>query len=407
MKTAEHFTKERLAAYACDSLRASEAEAVERHLLVCAACRDLMPAPTPEQFWSALLADKPARAENLPSENPFPAASPLQTVFSFFRQPAVLGVCALILVATFSFVIWLGRSESLKHAASEQDVAQMTQTPKKAESPNAENNLPTVEQPSVATGDEIQKVENQRKVQPPQPRPNRENNNLMNASENRNKPSITEDRELAMLLEKTPPTVSSLSPNASTLRRSGDNENKQISNAAPTFALLAPVGETTLETAPVFRWQIAANAVSYRISILDEDFNEVLTAEVSTNRFKTDKPLKRGAKYLWRVAAQTVDGEIVAPQPPQPPAVFRVAAETVESRIASLNRNGNDRLKLAVFYASEGMLNSAHCTLREILARKPKDKAARRLLVRVERWKKENNATAQRCGPSTATNADQ
>jgi hypothetical protein len=54
------------------------------------------------------------------------------------------------------------------------------------------------------------------------------------------------------------------------------------------------------------------------------------------------------------------------------------------------------------------MLDSAACTLKEILAKNPKNNAARRLLAQVERWKKENNATVQRCGPApTVTKADQ
>lgn len=57
MKTVEHLTKEQIAAYAARSLQLAriETDVIEIHLLQCAACRDLMPAPTPEQFLSALL----------------------------------------------------------------------------------------------------------------------------------------------------------------------------------------------------------------------------------------------------------------------------------------------------------------------------------------------------------------
>jgi hypothetical protein len=223
-------------------------------------------------------------------------------------------------------------------------------------------------------------------------------------AENSKKPEETENSELAQLIENTPPAVSSLRPNGQTTLRG----NTQNSNpASPAFSLFAPVGETVLEDMPEFRWEKVPNAKSYRISILDQDFNEVLTTEVSGNSFKPGKALKTGAKYLWRVEAQTENGKIVAPLPPQPPAVFRIAPATTEIRIASLKKNENDRLKLAVFYASEGMLDSAVCTLKEVLKKNPKHKAARRLLAQVEQWKKENNATVQRCGPSTATKADQ
>ncbi len=404
MKTVEHLTKEQLDAYAADLLAPAETDAVGRHLLQCAACRDALPAPTPEQFWSALLDDEPEREEIFGGENLSPAASPLSAVFAFFRQPAFLGACGLILIAAFSFVIW--RSRSASHQ-SKTELAQTNETPKNAETLNAESNLPTTEKSPDAPGDEVQKIESpQNSERQPHLRPTKPDANLPQTKGNLNEVAEMQNRELAKLLENVPPVVSSLRPNGEVLLRGkGDKPNSKL--AAPTFPLLTPVGETVLETVPEFRWQKIPNATSYRISLLDAEFNEVATAEVSGNSFKLDKPLNRGAKYLWRVAAQTPSGEIVAPLPPQPPAVFRVAEEKTEYQIESLKKNENDRLKLAVFYAQEGMLESAACTLKEILAKNPKHKAARRLLAQVERWKKENNATVQRCGPSTATKADQ
>lgn len=397
MKTINHLTKEQLAAYAEHSFSPIETDEIEKHLLRCAACRDSLPAPTPVQFWSALLLDETEREESFEIENPSPAASPFSTVFSYFRQPAFVGAGALILIAVCSFLIWLGAS---KQSNTQQQAAQTVETPK------TENNFPTSGKLPAENDDDVQTVESRENPQSPPRRLTKPESNLPNTSENSNKQKETENRELARLLEKTPPAVSSLRPNRQMVLRNGTGDNP-TSNSKTTFALIAPVGETVLETATEFRWQKIPNAASYRISILDEDFNEVLTAEVSGNSFKPDKPLKRGAKYLWRVAAQTANGEIVAPLPPQPPAVFRVAAANAENRIASLKKNESDRLKLAVFYAKEGMLDSARCTLREILAKNPKHNAARRLLAQVERWKKENKTIVQRCGPSTATKADQ
>ncbi len=395
MKTVEHLTKEQLVAYAARSpLAPAETDAVEKHLLQCAVCRDAMPVPTPEQFWSALL-DETEFDENFEAEKISPARSPFPAVFAFFRQPLAWGTLALLFVAGISFLIWRGASEQPN---SSNEVVQTVETPK------TENKLPTNENSSVSTGVEARNSNSLEGNSQPQPRLKQPQINLPVVGENLKKSEETENRELAQLIENTPPAVSSLRPNGqTTLRGKTQNSNP----AMPSFALLTPVGETVLENMPEFRWEKAANARSYRISILDADFNEVLTTEVSGNSFKLDKPLKPGAKYLWRVEAQTESGKIVAPLPPQPPAVFRVAPATAESRIASLKRNETDRLKLAVFYAQEGMLDSAACTLKEILAKNPKHKAARRLLAQVERWKQENQTTVQRCGPSTATKADQ
>ncbi len=397
MKTIDHLTKEQLVAYAARSpLAPTETDMVEKHLLQCAVCRDALPAPTPQQFWSALL-DETEFDENFEADNISPAREWFPTVFAFLRQPLAWGTLAVLFVAGISLLIWLGAS---KQTNLKTEVAQTVETPK------SENILPTNETPPVSPGAETGNSNSSERNSQPQPRLKQPQSNLPAVAENLKKSEETENRELAQLIENTPPAVSSLRPNGQTTLRGSDNQ-KNSTSASPSFSLLAPVGETVLENMPEFRWEKAANARSYHISILDADFNEVLTTEVLGNSFKLDKPLKPGAKYLWRVEAQTESGKIVAPQPPQPPAVFRVAPATVESRVASLKKNESDRLKLAVFYAQEGMLGSARCTLQEILAKNPKQKAARRLLTQIERWKKENNATVQRCGPSTATKADQ
>lgn len=394
MKRSEHLTKEQIAAYAARSpqLARSETDEIEIHLLQCAACRDFTPAPTPEQFWSALL-DETEIDESFETENVSPSRSPFSPIFAFFRQPLAWGALAVIAITGISLLVWRG---SPTQSSPKMEVAQTVETPK------IENKLSANENSSGSTSIETQTSDSPKENSQPQLK--QRQSNLPAVAGNSKKPEETENMELAQLIENTPPVVSSLRPNGqTTLRGNGQNSD----SAAPTFALLTPVGETVLENAPNFRWEKVPNAKSYRISILDQDFNEVLTAEVSGNSFKSDTPLKPGAKYLWRVEAQTETGKIVAPLPPQPPAVFRVAPATAESRIASLKKNENDRLKLAVFYAKEGMLDSAACTLKEILAKTPKHKSARRLLAQVERWKKENQTTVQRCGPSTATKADQ
>jgi hypothetical protein len=281
MKAVEHLTKEQIAAYAARSpLAPPETDEIEIHLLQCAACRDLMPAPTPEQFWSALL-DETEFDEIFEAENPPPARSPLSLVFAFFRQPLALGALALIIVASVSFLIWRG---AMKQSNLTNEVAQT------AEPPKTENASPSGEISPVSTGDETQKNNSPEVNSRPQPRSKQANDNSPILAENSKKPREAEDRELAQLIENTPPAVSSLRPNGqTTLRGNGQNSN---SATAPTFALLTPVGETVLENAPDFRWEKVPNAKNYRISILDADFNEVLTAEVSGNSFKSDKPLK-------------------------------------------------------------------------------------------------------------------
>ncbi len=162
MKTVEHLTKEQIQAYAADSLAQIESSAIEKHLLQCAACRDALPAPTPERFWSALLEDEPKREESFAIENLSPAKSPFATVFSFFRQPVAWGAAALILLAGISFLIWIGTA---KQSNPKTQVAQTVEAPK------VENKLPTDEKLSVTTGDETKEIENSENSQPSSRRP--------------------------------------------------------------------------------------------------------------------------------------------------------------------------------------------------------------------------------------------
>ncbi|NEL61309.1 hypothetical protein G3V73_23925, partial [Escherichia coli] len=107
MKTIDHLTKEQLAAYAAQSpLAPTETDVVEKHLPQCAVCRDALPAPTPQQFWSALL-DETEFDENFEAENVSPVRALFPTVFAFIRQPLAWGALALLFVAGVSLLIWL------------------------------------------------------------------------------------------------------------------------------------------------------------------------------------------------------------------------------------------------------------------------------------------------------------
>lgn len=402
MNVSEHLTKEQIAGYAADSLAHEEKREIGRHLLQCADCRNLLPVPTTEQFWSALMGES-ERDENFSVEKHSSSSkkSPFSAIFSFFQPSSTMAwsAGAFVFVAAFSLFIWLGAT---KQSNSSGEIAQTVESPKVLETPIIENIQPGNKNLPVSISVDSSKnansnIENAENSQPA-PLSKQSKGNPIIVRENSKISEKTEDRELAVLLDNTPPAVSSLRSNEKTVLRSGGSNN-QTTDSAGGFALLTPVGETVLETAPEFRWNPAANAKGYKISIFDEDFNEVLTAQVSGNSFKPDKPLKHGAKYLWRVAAQTDEGETLAPRPPHPPAMFRIAEEKTENRIESLKNNKNNRFRLAVFYAKEGMLDAAQCTLLEILREKPNHKAARRLLAKVRQWKEENQTFTQRCGP--------
>lgn len=395
MNRAKHLTKEQLFGYAADSLEPSQENEVGKHLLLCADCRKHLPAPTPQQFLSELLGETERSEQQHSFEKSFSPRARFLALHSLLLtgRKSAWSAAILILVAGFSFLIWRGM------AIKPSDPSELARTTaiesNQIETPIDENSISSSDQKVLKN----EETKNLPLSAPPSKKPKNFPSSVTEQSDR--KLNRIEDVELAQIIENTPTAVLSLRPKGTAVLRS----NSDNSEPGKTFTLINPVGETVLETSPEFRWEKAASAESYRITIFDAEFNEVLTATVSDNRFKPDKTLTPGAKYLWRVAAQTADGEVIAPSLPQPPAMFQVVSKTAETRIQSLKKS-DDQFKLASFYAREGMLDLARCTLKRILLQNSEHRAAGRLLAKVMKWQKENKAVAQRCGVESSANTD-
>ncbi len=394
MNRVQHPTQEQIFGYAADSLESSRVAEIGRHLLLCADCRKLMPVPTPQQFRAVLLGETNHSEQFHSSEESYSARARFNAILSLVGggRRLALSVGALILVAGFSFLIW-------QEAAKPSNPSELARTTV-IESNRSET--PINENPRDASDEEVLENEETGNLTLSAPPSKKLKNSPPPVTDQSGrKLNRIDGVELARIIENSPAAVLSLRPKGTAVLRSdsGNSEEKK------TFTLTNPVGETVLETAPEFRWEKAAGAQGYKITIFDAEFNEVLTATVSENRFKPNKALTPGAKYLWRVAAQTADGEVIAPSLPQPPAIFRIASENAEARIQSLKKS-DDRFKLALFYAREGMLDLARCALENILLRSSEHRAARRLLAKVARWQKENKTVVQRCVVEPSSNAD-
>lgn len=382
----KHLTEEQLSGYVSDSLGASKANEVGRHLLQCENCRSLLPAPTPQLFLSALFGETEDQYQDFlqasASKQPF-----ISVIFSpFFKGRGLAwSAGALILAASFSFLLW---ETAIKQPNITTELAKTDSIEANSSNTSVDKSLSnSMTEKSVITQDEKKPALAVTSTKKLDKSPSFAVNEVKSVKK-------LEEIELAQITEKIPAVVLSLRSNDSAVLRT----NSDNTEAKKTFQLINPVGETVIETAPEFHWEKSADAESYRITIFDADFNEVLTEEVSENRFKPDQSLKPGTKYLWRVAAQTESGEVIAPRLPQPPAMFRVAPKNAGSQIESYKKDKDAQFKLALFYARAGMLDLAHCTLKWILTKNSKHRAANRLLVKVEQWRKENKIGVQRCG---------
>ncbi|MBK9317062.1 MAG: zf-HC2 domain-containing protein [Acidobacteria bacterium] len=152
-----------------------------------------------------------------------------------------------------------------------------------------------------------------------------------------------------------------------------------------TFRLISPVGRIVESVRPAFRWQSMTGVVGYTVSIYDPEYREVAVSPViSETRWTPDLNLRRGQTYLWQVTARLEDGDVRAPAPNQPEAMFRVLDGYWAGRIAEARGNyPGTRLLLGSIYAKAGMIVEAERELRELVKSNPESDFARRLLDEV------------------------
>ena len=74
------------------------------------------------------------------------------------------------------------------------------------------------------------------------------------------------------------------------------------------------MGIKTSDERPVFRWESAAGAISFHVSVYDAQSNVVLASPaVTTTEWTASSPLKPGETYKWTVTAHYDFKDITAP----------------------------------------------------------------------------------------------
>lgn len=418
MKTIEHLTKEQIAAYAASSpqLARAETDEIEIHLLQCAACRDLMPAPTPEQFWSALLIDEPEREESFATESFSSATSPFSSIFSVFNQSVAMGVRALGLVAVLSLLIWLVAS---KQANTETEVARTI------ENPQTENNLPkTARLPDVTSNENLRDDLGEN---PPLP------SNAKSSGVLGNNPSLDGARGVVsdpigvaslereskieirrpapkntVLASKTRPSKETSNPkrlfakNENVLRYPAEL-NRVIRSELLTlkgsagetdFALIAPVGTFIRDGSPTLVWQKVPDAARYEVAVRSaKGVKTIVNESTSATNYKVPGAILdeyRGQVMQWSVTAYALDGTSrTAPSGSEPEALFvilnREKVADVEKRIFLARENP---LTGIVLLANAGLLDDAENEINNYLTLHPRSKKARILLKQIRSWRK-------------------
>ena len=158
------------------------------------------------------------------------------------------------------------------------------------------------------------------------------------------------------------------------------------------FAVLQPVGTVVLDAQPTLRWSALDGAVSYIVVIGDvETGAPVDRASIEGTEWTPRAPLQRGKTYSWQVRARR-DGEVViAPHPPAPEALFRIASDADVAALSTW-RNASRRspLSAGILLAEAGVLDESEHELRRALD--GGDVRASALLAQVQSWRATSTA---------------
>lgn len=286
MDTIKHLTENQLLAFAAGLLEKSESSEIGGHLLQCAACRNQLPAPTPQNFLVVLMGENELEEfEKKPLS--------LLTLFPFLqppsRKPWALGwsVGSLVIILGFAFLIWFAAGNEL---SNESEVAQVfdMEIAEIKQHGNTEQ-IPTM--PGNNSGDEmpISSVE--------------KNRNVVNSKPTALKTDLPK-REL-----KLPDKISQ--PKRNIL-------SKEKANISLTRGGSSKCGEDNLvemelvskDKAITFRWKKVENAVKYHLYISDDE--EILIDEYETDQetvYELKKMLDPARTYKWKVIITLENGQ--------------------------------------------------------------------------------------------------
>ena len=291
MNAIKHLTENQLLGYAAGLLEKAESNAVGGHLLNCSACRDSLPAPTPEQFFAVLMGGREVK-EDYAAEKRFSSILPFFTSFSaIFQKTPGLGWSsgALIVILGFSFLIWFANGYQTNE---EREVAQVFD----------------VEKGSLKQNEVIEQI-----LPPPAQNPETETQDTSSAS-NR----AAADSKLIVSRSNQQKKDQDLPENKLRVIPAKKVLNEKKENIVLTRGGSVNCSNEDLiemefvsnEEAITFRWKKAPNALKYNLYISDD--NEILIDEFETNQdtsYVLKKPLNPKKTYKWKVVITLEDGQ--------------------------------------------------------------------------------------------------
>ncbi len=347
------------------------------HVEECSHCRSKIPFLQKTQVMDLILQD-PISKKKVELELPTTRTTKPDWKNSFWnwQNPVFSYSFAALLILLFGGIgFWIfNNNQSTKDVVS-LPVNQAVEKPKNEVSNVAENTpFENIASQNTNTNQsEENTLPKNREIVVPQPTPNKENEIDINS---------LDQREMAVNLNKLPPSLADLRSSETILR----NENTEKIN----FSAKYPNGEIIRETQPVFKWSSVKNASSYKVTVYDENLNEIFSKEVSGTNSKVETQLQRGEKYLWQVTANVNDNG-KSSTITLPPTTFRIAKTETINQVDKLKNSSQWKKVNSLFRA--GLLVEAEAAVNEILRKNPKDKSALKMLNRIKTIRKNNQRT--------------
>jgi hypothetical protein len=166
----------------------------------------------------------------------------------------------------------------------------------------------------------------------------------------------------------------------------GQKETLMGEANAETFHLKSPTGTVIQSNRPTLRWEQLNGATTYKVTVLDPDFNEVVNSEsLTTNEWSIPTTLKRGGTYLWQVTAIKDGKELTSSTSTTRFGKFKVIEQQKFNQLERLKKAYADSpLKLGVAFATEGLLDDAEQAFQIHLKKEPTSSMARKFLTQVK-----------------------
>ena len=149
------------------------------------------------------------------------------------------------------------------------------------------------------------------------------------------------------------------------------------------LAVTGPFG-VIADDQPEFAWRDDDDPAKYKVDVVDLSYRRIAgSGEIAKRTWRPAKPLPRNITLEWQVTRHRGGRTSVSPEPPDPPARFRVISDSAshELRDAQAKRS---HLLAALVYAREGMIDDAHGELAKLAALNPRSPLLQQLLATLD-----------------------